>query len=116
MESLKKYSNLKGNSLLESVIALTIISACLYFAIMIFASVYTPKASVKFYSTQNKVNELFYLSELKNDSISDNPNKNLLIEEEVVNDQLKKIIIQYNDSTQFKFEKSFYVQNDPKLP
>lgn len=116
MESLKKYCNLNGNSLLESIIALTIISVCLYFAILIFASVYTAKTSVRFYSTQNKVNELFYLSELKNDSILNNENKNLLIEEEVVNDQLKKISIQYNDTTQFKFEKSFYIQNDSKLP
>jgi hypothetical protein len=37
----------------------------------------------------------------------------LLIEEESVNDNLKKISIQYKDSTQFKFEKSFYVQKNP---
>jgi len=110
----KKYYNLAANSILESVIALTIISICLYFAVMIFASVYTPKTSAKFYSTQNKVNELFYLSELKNDSISnENENENLLIEEESINERLKKISVQYKDSTQFKFEKSFYVQDNP---
>ncbi|QOG02174.1 hypothetical protein [Flavobacterium sp. MDT1-60] len=106
----KRYYKLSANSILESVIALTIISVCLYFAVMIFASVYTPKTSVKFYGTQNKVNELFYLSELKSDSLS-GENENMLIEEETVNDNLKKISIQYKDSTQFKFEKSFYVQN-----
>jgi hypothetical protein len=106
----KRYYKLSANSILESVIALTIISVCLYFAVLIFASVYTPKTSAKFYGTQNKVNELFYLSELKSDSIS-GENENLLIEEETVNDNLKKISIQYKDSTQFKFEKSFYVQN-----
>jgi hypothetical protein len=111
---LKKYYNLKANSILESVIALTIISICLYFAVMIFASVYTPKTSAKFYSTQNKVNEIFYLSELKIDSIiNGSENENLLIEEETVNESLKKISIQYKDSSQFKFEKSFYVQNNP---
>jgi len=111
---LKKYYNLKANSILESVIALTIISICLYFAVMIFASVYTPKTSAKFYSTQNKVNEIFYLSELKIDSIiNESENENLLIEEETVNESLKKISIQYKDSSQFKFEKSFYVQNNP---
>lgn len=110
----KKYYSLTANSILESVIALTIISICLYFAVMIFASVYTPKTSAKFYSTQNKVNELFYLSELKSDSISnDSEIENLLIEEESVNDELKKISVQYKDSTQFKFEKSFYVQHNP---
>lgn len=111
MGLLKKCCKVSANSLLESVIALTIISICLYFAVMIFASVYTPKTSAKFYSTQNKVNELFYLSQIKNDSISnDSENENLLIEEEVLGDDLKKISIQYKDSTQFKFEKSFYVQ------
>lgn len=106
----KRYYNLPANSILESVIALTIISICLYFAVMIFASVYTPKTSSKFYGTQNKVNEIFYLSELKSDSLF-NENENLLIEEESINDNLKKISVQYKDSTQFKFEKSFYVQN-----
>lgn len=110
----KKYYKLAANSILESVIALTIISICLYFAVMIFASVYTPKTSAKFYSTQNKVNELFYLTQLKSDSISnESENENLLIEEESVNKSLKKISIQYKDSIQFKFEKSFYVQNNP---
>jgi hypothetical protein len=108
----RKYCKLPANSILESVIALTIISICLYFAIMIFASVYTPKTSAKFYGTQNKVNEIFYLSELKSDSLSnESENENLLIEEESINDNLKKISIQYKDSAQFKFEKSFYVQN-----
>lgn len=107
----KKYYKLPANSILESVIALTIISICLYFAIMIFASVYTPKTSAKFYSTQNKVNEIFYLSELTNDSIvNESKDENLIIKEEIVNDNLKKISVEYKDSTQFKFEKSFYVQ------
>ncbi|KQX15072.1 hypothetical protein [Flavobacterium sp. Root420] len=114
MVFLKKYCSLKANSILESVIALTIISICLYFAILIFASVFTPRTSAKFYSTQNKVNELFFLSQLKNDSLQyETSNENLLIEEEIVNDHLKKISVQYKDSTQFKFEKNFYVENNP---
>lgn len=112
MQLLKKYCKIKANSLLESVIALTIISICLYFAVMIFATVYTPKTSAKFYNTQNKVNELFYLYQLRNDSIYyENENENLLINEETISNTLKKISIQYKDSSQFKFEKSFYVQN-----
>ncbi|PAM93708.1 hypothetical protein B4N84_15640 [Flavobacterium sp. IR1] len=109
MLSLKKCCKVSANSLLESVIALTIISVCLYFAILIFASVYTPKTTAKFYSTQNKVNELFYLAQINNDSVA-NEYENLIIEEEPVNDNLKKVIVQYKDSTEFKFEKSFYVQ------
>ncbi|MHC0439223.1 hypothetical protein [Flavobacterium sp. 3-210] len=114
MVSLKKYCSLKANSILESVIALTIISICLYFAVLIFASVFTPRTSAKFYSTQNKVNELFFLSQLKTDSLQYESNdENLLIEEEIVNENLKKISVQYKDSTQFKFEKSFYVEGNP---
>ncbi|WP_269234885.1 hypothetical protein [Flavobacterium flavigenum] len=110
----KKYYKLAANSILESVIALTIISICLYFAVMIFASVYTPKTSAKFYSTQNKVNELFYLSQLKSDSLSnESEDENLLIKEENINAELKKISIDYKDSAQFKFQKSFYVQIRP---
>lgn len=114
MVFLKKYYSVKANSILESVIALTIISICLYFAILIFASVFTPRTSAKFYNTQNKVNELFFLSQLKNDSLQyESGDENLLIEEEIVNDRLKKISVQYKDSTHFKFEKSFYVENNP---
>jgi hypothetical protein len=105
----KKYYKLPANSILESVIALTIISICLYFAIMIFASVYTQKTSANFYCTQNMVNEIFYLKEVESDSL---PNKNIFIEDELFNKDLKKIYVTYKDSTQFKFEKSFYVQND----
>jgi hypothetical protein len=114
MVFLKKYCSVKANSILESVIALTIISICLYFAILIFASVFTPRTSAKFYSTQNKVNELFYLTQLKNDSLQyESQDENLLIEEEVINERLKKISVQYKDSSQFKFEKSFYVESNP---
>lgn len=94
-------------------IALTIISVCLYIAIMIFATVFTPRTSAKFYGTQNKVNELFFLTQLKNDSLNaGNEDENLIIEEEVINDQLKKVSIQYKDSTKHQFDKSFYVQTN----
>lgn len=114
MAFLKKYCNLKANSILESVIALTIISICLYLAIMIFAAVFTPRTSAKFYGTQNKVNELFFLAQLKNDSLSnENDDENLITtEEEVVNEGVKMISVSYKDSIQFKFEKSFYVQTN----
>lgn len=113
MAFLKKYCNLKANSLLESVIALTIISICLYLTIMIFAAVFTPRTSAKFYSTQNKVNELFFLTQLKNDSLSnESEDENLIMEEETVNEGVKMISVKYKDSTQFQFEKSFYVQSN----
>ncbi len=92
-------------------IALTIISICLYLAIMIFAAVFTPRTSAKFYGTQNRVNELFFLAELKSDSLSDeSEDENLIMEEEEINEGVKRISIKYKDSSQFQFEKSFYVQ------
>ena len=115
MVFLKKYCNLhlKANSILESMIALTIISVCLYIAIMIFAAAFTPRTAAKFYGTQNKVNELFFLAQLKNDSLTaQNEDDNLIIEEEVISDQLKKVTIQYKDSTKYQFDKSFYVQTN----
>jgi hypothetical protein len=113
MAFLKKYYSLKANSILESVIALSIISVCMYIAVMIFAAVFTPRTSTKFYDTQNKVNELFFLSQLKNDSlVYESEDENLIIEDEVVNDDLKRIDIKYKDSSQFQFEKSFYIQTN----
>jgi hypothetical protein len=110
MAFLRKYCSLKANSILESVIALTIISVCLYIAILIFSTVFTPRTSAKFYDTQNKVNELFFLAQL-NDSLNlENEDDHLLIEEENINDELKKVTIQYKDSSQFQFDKSFYIQ------
>lgn len=111
MVLLKKYYNLKANSILESVIALTIISICFYFTILIFAAVFTPRTSAKFYNTQNKVNELFFLSQIKKDSLlNENEDENLLIEEEDINKDLKKTTIRLKDSAKFEFEKSFYIQ------
>ncbi len=111
MAFLKKYYNLKANSILESIIALCIISICLYFAIMIFAAVFNPRTSTKFYSTQNKVNEFFFISQLRSDSLSyESEDENLIIQEEDLNEGLKKVTVQYKDSSQFQFDKSFYIQ------
>ncbi len=113
MASLRKYCNVKANSILESVIALSIISVCLYIAIMIFAAVFTPRTSAKFYDTQNKVNELFFTSQLKQDSLLyQNEDDNLLIEEENITHNLKKLTIHFKDSSKSQFEKSFYIQSN----
>lgn len=110
MVFLKKYYNLNGNSILESVIALTIISICLYFSILIFSTVFNPKTSAKFYNTQFKLNEIFFLSQIKNDSlINEDTNENLIIEEEIINENLKKININYKDNSKIKIEKSYYI-------
>lgn len=111
MGFLKKYYSLKANSILESMIALTIISICLSIAVMIFAAVFTSRTSAKFYNTQNRVNEMVYLAQIKPDSLTnENEDENLVVEEEIIQDGLKKITIEYKDSSRVKFEKRFYVQ------
>lgn len=113
MALLKKYCKIPANSILESVIALTIISVCLYIAISVYAAVFTPRTSAKFYNTQNKVNEIFYLMQLQGDSLQyEGEDPNLEIEEETVNPGVKKISVHYKDSTNFKFEKNFYIQGN----
>lgn len=113
MGFLKKYCNPVANSILESIIALTIICICLYIAILIFATVFTPRTSARFYNTQNNVNELFFLAQLRSDSIlNESEDENLLLEEEIIEAGIKKMTVQYKDSSQFKFKKSFYIQVD----
>lgn len=113
MALLKKYGNLKASSILESVIALSIISVCLAIAIMVLSAVFTPKTSPKFYNTRNKVNELFYLTQLRSDSLYyENEQENLIIEEENLTPGLKKIDIRYQDSLQIKYNNSFYILNE----
>jgi len=76
-------------------------------------TVFTSSTSAKLYNTQNKVNELFFLSQIKKDSIlNENEDENLIIEEEYINENLKKTTIRFKDSTQFEFEKSFYIQKN----
>ncbi|HLA54508.1 MAG TPA: hypothetical protein VK623_00275 [Flavobacterium sp.] len=108
----RKYYRLPANSILESVIALCIISVCLYIAVLIFSAVFTPRTSAKFYNTQNRLNELFFISQLNDSLLVENSNKNLLIEEEAQNAALKKIIVRYKDSIQPETEKIFYVTTE----
>lgn len=62
MELSKGY--FKANSILESVIALSIISICLYIAVIVFSQVFSPRTSAKYYASQNRVGELFFLFEI----------------------------------------------------
>lgn len=109
MASLKKCYNLSANSILESMIALTIISVCLYIAILVFASVFTPKTSARFYTTQNNVNSLFFLAQVQSDSLYNSEDENLSIEEEAINHELRIMTVEYKDSTKFTFKKNFYI-------
>lgn len=100
-----------ASSILESVIALTIISICLYIATMVFSFVFTKKSSPKFYNTINKVNELFYKSQLNLESIEYDA-ENITLEKETVNENLSEIRIQYKDSNDINFDKKYYIINN----
>jgi hypothetical protein len=100
-----------ASSILESVIALTIISICLYIAAIVFSFVFTKKSSPKFYNTINQVNELFYKSQLNLDSIEYEA-ENIMLEKEKINENLSEIKLQYKDSNNINFDKKFYILNN----
>ena len=94
--------------MLESVIALSIISICMYIAILIFATVFTPRTSAKFYATQNSINAVFFQAQVNKDSLLQSDQ--MQFEEEQLEGSLKKITVRYKDSMKVEYEKSFYVQ------
>lgn len=65
MKELKKYKKafVAGSSLLESVIAVTIIATCLLIAISIYAAVLNNSSSIDAYKVKFKINQL--VSEMK---------------------------------------------------
>jgi hypothetical protein len=114
MELLKKYIKQPGNSILESVIALSIISICVFISLLIYTSVYTPKTAPKFYKFKNRNSELFFMMHFENDSIS-TANGDFQVSEEIINSKLKKVAIQVTDSSHLKIKKSYYIPtNDEK--
>jgi hypothetical protein len=109
MELLKRYFRLKANSILESVIALSIISICLFIAVMVYSVVFTPKTSSAFYVSKNKADELFFLMQLEQDSIYSNE-EDYSIKEEWQSTFLKKVTITAKDSTSVSGEKKYYIR------
>jgi len=110
MKPLKKLCRLKAGSLLESVIALTIIAICLYVATMVYAAVFTSQTSLRHYEEQGSVSELFYLYQLKRDSIDggDSNGKWKVLPEAQKGGE--KITINYKDSAAtVSHEKIFYL-------
>ncbi len=58
MRLLKRYKALKASSLIESVLAITIISICLLVAFLIYLNVIQQNSSVNFYRAKHKVESL----------------------------------------------------------
>lgn len=103
----KGYCRVKASSILESVIALTIISICLYVAVLIFAVAFSPKTSAKFYVTQQRANELFYELQVGEDSLIENLNAE--IETGLLKKHLMQVNITVSDSLDSKLERNYYL-------
>ena len=103
---LKRYY--KANSIIESVIALTIISICIYIAIMVYAKVFSPKTSIKQYSHQNELNEQFYLMQLQEETTIEN----IETTENWINTYLKEVTLTYKDSLSTNVTKTVYIHTD----
>ena len=111
MKLLKKHTSLKANSLLESVIALAIISIGIYAAILVFNQVFTSSTSEKFHTEQKNINNIFYEIQLGTDTFQ-NDESNYQFEINSLNSDLKEYKINYKDSTKIKLSNSFYIIND----
>ena len=107
MALLKKYY--KANSILESVIALTIITICIYIAISVYANVFSIKTSAIAYNKQNIVNQQFYESQLQSEPISI---ENFEITENWLNTNLKEIVVHYKDSSGIAIKNKFYLYSN----
>lgn len=111
MKLLKKHTSLKANSLLESVIALAIISIGIYATILVFNQVFTSNTSEKFHMEQKNSNNLFYEIQLGVDTLkSDESNYQFEIND--LNSDLKEYKINYKDSTKIKLNNRFYIINE----
>lgn len=111
MDCSRKFCRPRASSLVESVIALTIISICLYIAVLVFGAVFTPKQSAKFYEGRHAASELFFIAQISGDSLASDPGR-FKYEEEQINAGLKKITVHYRDSINNEFENHFYVDEN----
>jgi len=101
-----------ASSLLESVLALTLISICLYIAIMVYSAVFSPKTSIKFYTDQNKANEFFYIRQIGHDSLTEFfDSKQWEIEEETT-ENIRQVTLTLKDSLKVAMIKTFFIPDE----
>jgi competence protein ComGF len=112
MAHLKKLYNLRANSLIESVMSMSIISICLFIAVIIYATVFTSKSSVNYYNTLQETDEAFFLLEINQDSLTERfETEGWEIEEENIS-LIKKIVVNKNDGDVRFPEKTFYILHE----
>lgn len=106
MKLSKNYYKIGANSILESVIALSIISICLFITLIIYSSIFSPKTSLKKYIIRNRVNEHFYTMHITPDSILRNIEEDWIIKN---NNNLGEYLIRYSDKYGIYGENRFFI-------
>lgn len=101
--------NIPANSLLESVVALSIISVCLYIAVIVYSSVYTPKTTARSYFTEHKVSETFFLLQIGLDSLIEEYDEDGWNIEREFSDNTAKMVIGFKDSIQVYRDRTYYL-------
>jgi len=105
MKLLKNYYKIGANSILESVIALSIISICLFITLIIYSSVFSPKTSIKKYIVRNRANEYFYTIQIAPDSVLRNTETDWVIK----NNNSGEYLIRYSDKYGIYVDNNFYI-------
>lgn len=105
MKLLKKY--IKANSMLESVIAIALISACIYISLLVCNQVFSKKLEEDINFEEKKMNNIFYELQVGTDSIY---NSNIYsIDEQNDGVNMKIININPMEGAKVKNKKQFYV-------
>lgn len=108
MDYLKRFGKLPANSILESVIALAIIAVCLSIAVMVYAAVFNPRTSARFYKTQNEMNEMFFVLQIHDTMLTQSDFKT----NSTTFGNMEEVDINYSDSVKIKAERHFYLLKD----
>lgn len=100
---------IRANSLLESVIALSIISICIYMTVLIYATIYQKDTSSTFYQSRNKMQTMFFMLQINPDSVFNDTDGVKIIHEEYLNIDVKLVEMGYTDSIQTLTKRKYYI-------
>ncbi|UMY66255.1 MULTISPECIES: hypothetical protein [unclassified Flavobacterium] len=95
-------NKVRAGSLIESVMALAIISACLFIALGIYGQVFSKRTSARFYLTSQHIQRDYFLMQVTPDSVTSG-----LPQTEWVNAGLREFVVPQTDST--AFETRYYI-------
>lgn len=105
MRLLKKY--ISASSLLESVIATALISACIYISLLVYNQIFSKQIDNEINLEEKNANAFFYELQANQDSIITNENYHFIEEIDSVNARV--ITILPKDTLKVKFKKQFVI-------